>query len=146
MRPEDRVQLAAVDLQMVPLSDGFAAAQPEPHNRPLKLQQRAPLGSTDLVQGLASAAAVFDRDDRVPRHILYLGDGISHADVPTAEQFSRLSSSSCSGRSPSAAMRSDRRETCICWQHWPIRRADRYMSTPIMYPVNRPAAALLQVT
>ena len=91
LRPEDRVQLAAVDLRMVPLSDGFAAASsPNTQSAVKQLQQRAPLGSTDLVQGLASAAAAFDRDAQVPRHIVYLGDGISHADVPSPEQFAQL--------------------------------------------------------
>ena len=91
LRPEDRVQLAALDLRMVPLSSGFAAAaSPNTQHALQQLQQRSPLGSTDLVQGVTSAAAMFDRDDRVPRHILYVGDGISHADVPTTEQFSEV--------------------------------------------------------
>ena len=90
--PTDRVHLAAIDLQLVPMSDGFAAAQSEAlQSAMVKLQRRAPLGSTDLVEGLtAAAAAGFERSDNVPRHVLYVGDGISHADVPSAEQFSRL--------------------------------------------------------
>ncbi len=91
LRPEDRVQVAAVDLRLVPLSQGFAAAQsPGTQTAVQQLAQRAPLGATDLVQGLAAATQLFDRDDSVPRQIVFVGDGISQADVPSLEQFTQV--------------------------------------------------------
>ena len=91
LKPTDRVKIAAVDLKSVPLSDGFAAAASNSTQQGLeKLRQRAPLGSTDLVSGLTTASSWFDRDASVPRHIVYIGDGISHADLPNPKQFSQL--------------------------------------------------------
>ena len=86
-----RAHLAAIDLQFVPLSNDFATTGDASLQTALQqLERRAPLGSTDLTRGLSRAAAAFDREDRVPRHIVYVGDGISHADIPTTEQFSNL--------------------------------------------------------
>jgi len=91
LSPSDRVKIAAVDLKSVPLSDGFAAAESNSTRQALdKLRQRAPLGSTDLVSGLTTASSWFDRDASVPRHIVYIGDGVSHADLPNPKQFSQL--------------------------------------------------------
>ena len=40
----------------------------------MKLRKRAPLGSTDMMAGLATATGWFQRDATVPRHIVYVGD------------------------------------------------------------------------
>ena len=53
MRPSDRVQIVAVDLDAVPLMEGFAAASgPEVGQAIAALRERAPLGSTNMERGL----------------------------------------------------------------------------------------------
>ena len=91
MSKNDRVGLAAIDLKAVALSKGFVAPQSADAKAGLvKLHQRAPLGSTDMIDGLATATRWFKRDASVPRHIIYIGDGVSHADNPTSQQFAKL--------------------------------------------------------
>jgi hypothetical protein len=91
LAPQDRVRLAAIDLRVVELSEGFVAPKSRQTAEGLKrLDQRTPLGSTDLVSGLQDAAKWFDRDESVARHVVYIGDGVSHADWPSKDQFARL--------------------------------------------------------
>jgi len=74
-RPEDRVRIAAVDVACVPLGDGFATARDAATVRDARgLDARAPLGSTDLVGALESAARLFP-DGGNRRAIVYIGDG-----------------------------------------------------------------------
>jgi hypothetical protein len=89
--PNDRVNLQAIDLKAVPLSDGFVAPHSDAARAAVKkLIDRAPLGSTDLVAGLTSTVGLLKRDPSVARHIVYIGDGISRGDIPSADQFEAL--------------------------------------------------------
>src|SRR5262249_31680565 len=82
MRPADRVQIVALDLDAVKLMNGFAAANsPEAAKAVAALRNRAPLGSTNLVGGLQSAMNLLDGAKSAKRAIMYLGDGSSMADV-----------------------------------------------------------------
>jgi hypothetical protein len=89
----DRILLAAIDVDVQPLTDGFVSpmATGEAVRR---LQRRTPLGSTDLVAGITDLS---DRlieqagKDSVPRRraILYVGDGPALGEVEP-EAFRRL--------------------------------------------------------
>jgi uncharacterized protein with von Willebrand factor type A (vWA) domain len=89
--PQDRVQLLAVDLDARPLTDQFVPAQgPEIQAAVESLHRESPLGSTDMDRALAAAAARFDSADTSARAVLYIGDGISMANLLGTESFGRL--------------------------------------------------------
>lgn len=82
LRPTDRVQIMAVDLEAVPLMKGFAAANsPEVAQAIAAIRDRAPLGSTNMVRGLHGAIDTFEQARSTSRAITYIGDGISMADM-----------------------------------------------------------------
>jgi hypothetical protein len=86
----DRVQLLAVDLDTVPLTEKFVAPQSAEMDQALvALKQRAPLGATDMPAALRSAAALFSgsTSDRV---VLYIGDGMSTARFLELEEYRKL--------------------------------------------------------
>lgn len=86
----DRVQLMAVDMKAVPMSAGFVAPHgPEMQAALAKLNARTPLGATDLDSGLRSAATSF-ADDAAARTVIYVGDGMSKANIPTEGSLQRL--------------------------------------------------------
>ncbi|MBW3597111.1 MAG: hypothetical protein KY475_07530, partial [Planctomycetes bacterium] len=86
--PQDRIKLLAVDLNAVDLSGGFVApASREMEAALAQLQQRTPLGSTDMARALSAGASSFgDRDGRL-RSIVYIGDGMSKANLLAADDF-----------------------------------------------------------
>ena len=62
---QDRVQLMAVDLEATPLTRTFVPpAGAEMRAAIAQLQQRAPLGATDMAAALGAAASRFDRSIR----------------------------------------------------------------------------------
>ncbi|HYO24410.1 MAG TPA: VWA domain-containing protein, partial [Lacipirellulaceae bacterium] len=82
MRPSDRVQILAVDLDAAPLMAGFApAGSPEVAQAIAALRQRAPLGSTNLVLGLQAAVDRLEEAKSPRRAITYIGDGVSMANM-----------------------------------------------------------------
>ena len=87
LRPSDRVQVVAVDLNAKPLTQDFAPAQdPAIAEALAALGQQAPLGTTDLGGALNAAVEQFEKGDSANRAIVYIGDGISMAnllDAPT---------------------------------------------------------------
>jgi len=81
LKPEDRVQLLAVDIDAVPLTKSFVApGSPEVEKALAELRGRTPLGTTDMLKALAAASASFGdaapSADRV-RSTVYIGDGMS---------------------------------------------------------------------
>ena len=75
----DRVQLLAVDLDTVPLTEKFVAPQSAEMDQALvALKQRAALGATDMPAALRRAAALVDgaTSDRI---VLDIADGRSTA-------------------------------------------------------------------
>lgn len=87
---DDRVKLMAVDVKAVPMTAGFVAPGSEEMALGLaKLRQRVPLGATDMEAGLKSAAASFAAADAA-KTIVYLGDGMSKAKLPSAEWYGAL--------------------------------------------------------
>jgi uncharacterized protein with von Willebrand factor type A (vWA) domain len=90
LSPNDRVQLMAVDMNATPMSAGFVASQgPQMQASLAKLNGRTPLGATDLEAGLRAAAASFSQEGRA-RSVIYIGDAMSKANMPTDATFSAL--------------------------------------------------------
>ncbi len=78
----DRVKLLAVDLEAVPMSAAFVGpASKEMKAALTKLKQRAPLGSTDMLVALRAAVASFADASEHPRSVVYVGDGLSRANL-----------------------------------------------------------------
>ncbi len=85
---KDRVQLIAVDLYGTPLTDSFVAPTSAELNAAVaKLRERTPLGSTDMIAALKSGAAVFETKSTQRRAIVYIGDGVSHANLTVAKKL-----------------------------------------------------------
>lgn len=92
LRPRDLVSLVAIDIDPIPLIEGFVGPQsPEMAAGLEKLQARAPLGATDLPAGLEMAAGRFIVRPAAPRVMLYIGDGMSAANLVPAAEVKRLS-------------------------------------------------------
>jgi len=88
---EDRVKLMAGDLQAVPLTRNFVVPSgPEMRAALGKLQRRVPLGSTDMGVVLEQAAAGFDGRAGRPRSLVYVGDGMTKANLLAAKEFRTL--------------------------------------------------------
>ena len=84
----DRVKLMAVDLDAVPMTQGFVAPDsPEMQAGLAKLESRVPLGSTDMRNALKGAASGFSGAATRPRSVIYIGDGMSQANLMQTSQF-----------------------------------------------------------
>ena len=87
-RPLDRFALAAIDVASTPLTEGFHAATEAPIQAAIRrLDDRPPLGSTELVAALEDALARFVGD--APKAIIYIGDGPALSGVDPGE-FARI--------------------------------------------------------
>ena len=68
-----RVRLYAVDLEAVPLTNGFVAADgPHMQEAVRRLRERSPLGSTDLGVVLETAATSFEETSAPTRAVVYI--------------------------------------------------------------------------
>ena len=84
----DRVKLMAVDLDAVPMTKDFVAPDSQEMKDGLaKLEGRAPLGSTDMRNAMKGAADGFAGAPTRPRSVIYIGDGMSQANVMQTNQF-----------------------------------------------------------
>jgi hypothetical protein len=82
MGEKDRVKLMAVDLNAIPLTNSFVApGSPEMSAALEKLNRRVPLGSTDMEAALKSARDSYQGDATAARSVVYLGDGMSNANL-----------------------------------------------------------------
>ncbi len=108
----DRVQLFAVDLDSVPMTKGFAGPQSEEMRTAVAaLQQRVPLGSTDLPVALETVVRAFGGgssdsgsgngvnggntstsgdEGRRSLAAVYIGDGMSVANLLDVQEFRKL--------------------------------------------------------
>ena len=87
----DRVHLMACDLNAIPLTDGFVAAQGPAMEAALqKLRRRAPLGSTDMRNALTAAAASLATKSNHGRSVVYIGDGMSRGGLLQHQRFADL--------------------------------------------------------
>ncbi|MBD3676042.1 MAG: hypothetical protein HUJ26_21240, partial [Planctomycetaceae bacterium] len=84
-----QVALLAIDVEAVPLTESFVTANSDEMAIALKkLSRRAPLGATDLGAGLASIVDLCDGQQ--PTSVLYVGDGMSAAQLLTLESLDLL--------------------------------------------------------
>ena len=86
-RSSDRFWIAAVDVDCAPLSEGFAAAgSPATRDAVNSLEERTPLGSTDIIAVLDAAADLFT-GPAAGRAIVYIGDGPGLNGIDAADFF-----------------------------------------------------------
>jgi tetratricopeptide (TPR) repeat protein len=82
LRDRDAVQLFATDVRAVPMTEGpVGPHSPEMKAALEKLKARTPLGASDVEEALDSALAAFDAEDPAPKRIVYIGDGLSSANL-----------------------------------------------------------------
>lgn len=97
----DRVHLMAIDLNAVPMTKDFAAPKSADMAAALqKLKGRVPLGSTDIQQALNAAAASLAAAGSRPKAIVYLGDGMSRANLLSLDAVGELAASLTAARIP----------------------------------------------
>ena len=88
---EDRVHLFAVDLDPIPLTRGFVSPASDEASIALEnLNQRVPLGSTDIEAMLESAAGAFANTNQRNKNVVYIGDGVSRGNLLNTEMFGKL--------------------------------------------------------
>ncbi|MEX0611797.1 MAG: VWA domain-containing protein, partial [Pirellulales bacterium] len=91
LRPQDRVQLVAVDLEARPIGAGFSSAGSEELRAAVKsLRGETPLGSTDMENVLRAAISRFEPSAAAGRTVLYVGDGLSAANLLGTDSFRQL--------------------------------------------------------
>ncbi|MEO1992322.1 MAG: hypothetical protein ABGW78_10355, partial [Pirellulales bacterium] len=74
-RPQDRFHVVAADVSCSPLGNNFVTANETMlQSTLLAIEERTPLGTTDLPGIIAEASGLFDDSPR-PRSIIYVGDG-----------------------------------------------------------------------
>lgn len=91
MEERCRVNLVAADVRAVSLTGGFV----EPTGAEMKqafakLENRTPLGAMEMNAALRGALACFDGGDNMRRSIVFIGDGLSRANVLQADEFGKL--------------------------------------------------------
>jgi len=88
---EDRVHLFAVDLDPISLTRGFVGPASDEAMVALEnLNQRVPLGSTDVEAMLESAAGAFTDTNQRNKNVVYIGDGVSRGNLLNNEAFGKL--------------------------------------------------------
>ena len=91
LHEKTRVRLFAIDLVPLALNDELVSAG---HPQTLKalqlLARRIPLGATDLAVGLREVLASFPPTAQRPRRVVYIGDGISRANILQVDEFREL--------------------------------------------------------
>jgi hypothetical protein len=92
---DTRVHLAAVDVNVVPLMEGFAAPGSAAVKEAIaKLARRAPLGATDLNTALSYAATKFPQlAASTARSAVYVGDGMCKASLLSPKELARHTAS-----------------------------------------------------
>lgn len=91
--PDDHVQLLATDVKTVPLTAAAVAANsPEMNAALAQLAKREPLGTTDMPVAIAAAASRLAGAPDASRAIVYIGDGMSSANLLESDSFAKLTS------------------------------------------------------
>ncbi len=87
----DRVQVVAVDLAARPMNDVLAPASSKVVAEAVEaLRREPPLGSTDMELALRSASDLFDAEANQSRTVVYIGDGMSPANLLETNTFGEL--------------------------------------------------------
>ena len=88
LNEKDMVKLVAVDVNATDLNADFVSPQDAQIAKGLqKLDKRVPLGSTDMLVAMKKALGSFNADSQNPRHVIYIGDGMSKANLIDSEEF-----------------------------------------------------------
>ncbi|MEM8946157.1 MAG: VWA domain-containing protein, partial [Planctomycetota bacterium] len=91
LRPNDRVELLAVDLGVKPLTQSPVAPGSDDLTASVnELSKQIPLGSTDLAGALAAATERLQKFDGGQRSIVYIGDGISVANLVDTTELTQV--------------------------------------------------------
>jgi len=91
MEERCRVNLMAADVRAISLTGGFV----EPTGAEMKqafakLERRTPLGAMEMNAVLRGALACFAGSENTRRSIVFIGDGLSRANVLQADEFGKL--------------------------------------------------------
>ncbi len=85
------IYLAAVDVAVVPLTSTFVSPKSSELQEALdKLVRRVPLGATDLPPALEHAAGVYSSSGTNAKAVVYIGDGVSAAQLFIPAAFAKL--------------------------------------------------------
>ncbi|HET6879421.1 MAG TPA: VWA domain-containing protein [Pirellulales bacterium] len=101
--PNDRVDLWAVDVNAVRLTNDFVAPQsPELNAALAQLERRVPLGSTDMDAAINAIITSFNGPPVAgrARAAVYLGDGLSSSHLVTADRLRQFAERCTSGKIP----------------------------------------------
>ena len=130
LRPEDRVQLMAVDLEARPITEQFVAAGSAELKAAIeKLHNESPLGSTDMESVMRTAATRFGQDNKTSRAVVYIGDGMSTANLIGTQAFGDVVKQLRAAQIPVSSYAIGPRRDNSCWPRWRIRRAAICTST-----------------
>ncbi len=87
----DRIYLAAVDVNVAPLTSTFVSPKSSELTEAIaRLVRRVPLGATDLPLALDHAANVYSSSGSNAKAIVYIGDGVSAAQLFVPAAFAKL--------------------------------------------------------
>ena len=90
----DRVHLVAVDMNAIPMTSTFVAPDsPEMTTALEKLEARVPLGATDMEAAIRAAVGSFAEGATNARSVVYLGDGMSKANMVTPQKLEQWTNS-----------------------------------------------------
>jgi hypothetical protein len=85
---EQRVKLFAVDVEAVPLTEGFVTPKSDEFVAATKLlHKRVPLGATNFSHALSAAVESFALESKSARAVIYIGDGMSIAQLIAPENM-----------------------------------------------------------
>jgi hypothetical protein len=88
---QHRVNLMAVDLFAVEMSTGFVSPTGAQIDAAIKnLNDRVALGSTDMVEILSAVAQQYEAKSNRPRSVIYIGDGMSKANLLQIADYKRV--------------------------------------------------------
>ena len=91
LRPSDQIELWAGDLDVKPMTSGPVAPKSDDLSAAIaRLRDVVPLGSTDMAQALESAAASLTTTSAGQRSVVYIGDGISVANLLDTATLKKL--------------------------------------------------------
>lgn len=87
----DQIKLIAVDVHATDLHGDFVSPKDAQIGEGLKkLSKRVPLGSTDMLVAMKKAMSAFSKlESKNPRHVIYIGDGMSKANLIDSEEFAQ---------------------------------------------------------
>ena len=88
----DQVQLFALDLDAISLTNGFVSADSATMDQAIeRLENRLPLGATDISSMIESAIVQFgEHEQGGAQSVVYIGDGMSRAGLISAQRFEEL--------------------------------------------------------